>query len=184
MRTLLYIRNIHVVRLFMSLVVTVMYARTSSLTHQSKHTGGLRKAENCNRNIPAGNSASEEVRVSGVRCGVLCGFQDITHLTLCPSHYPPVKSPAAPFHKVHWLWGNWQTHERRLSLPKTSRISFIYPSPSVTTDDLISETSMFVRVVTIHAEQLMCCKHRYKEQEPKALLIMDIPFNPAHICSR
>lgn len=51
-----HIRNIHVLVLFMSLVVTVTYARTSSLTHQYKHPRRLRKAVNYNHDIPAGNS--------------------------------------------------------------------------------------------------------------------------------
>lgn len=60
-----HIRNIHISVLFMSLVVTVTYARTSSLTPTQAHQGAV----NCQRDIPAGNSFNEEARV-----GCICVY--------------------------------------------------------------------------------------------------------------
>lgn len=83
----------------MSHVVTVTYARTSSLTHQYKHIGGLRRAVNYNCDIRARNSFSEGARVGRV-CSV--GFEhDISPISR--SLFLSLSKRTSRFHEWPWL---------------------------------------------------------------------------------
>lgn len=119
--------------------------------HTNKSTqGGLRKAVNYNRDIPAGNSFSKKARV-GYVCvcvmGVLSGFEhDITHLTLSFSH---CVARDIPFSWMALAPNTWPSRDYQLSLqqthyPATCSISHLFYSTCIWDNSLSAHSKACV----------------------------------------